>query len=60
MFAQGAKRYGKRVAEQTRSSDRSPEQDIAPVVLIHAGSDAKFLTGYSLSSDGDLIVDAGR
>ncbi|WP_418129165.1 SDR family oxidoreductase [Variovorax sp. 375MFSha3.1] len=38
----------------------SPEQDIAPVVLFLASTDAKFLTGYSLSPDGGHIIDAGR
>lgn len=38
----------------------SPENDIAPVVLLLASKDAKFITGYSLTPDGGMIIDAGR
>ncbi|MGN7955212.1 SDR family oxidoreductase [Hyphomicrobiales bacterium] len=38
----------------------SPENDIAPVVLFLASKDAKFITGYSLTPDGGMIIDAGR
>lgn len=38
----------------------SPEQDIAPVVLFLASSDARFLTGYSLTPDGGMIIDSAR
>ena len=38
----------------------SPEEDIAPVVLFLASKDARFLTGYSLTPDGGMIIDAGR
>ncbi|MFT2215067.1 SDR family NAD(P)-dependent oxidoreductase [Rhizobium giardinii] len=38
----------------------SPEDDIAPVVLFLASKDAQFITGYSLTPDGGLIIDAGR
>ena len=38
----------------------SPEEDIAPVVLFLASKDAQFLTGYSLSPDGGMIIDSAR
>ncbi|WP_217176256.1 hypothetical protein [Frateuria aurantia] len=38
----------------------SPEQDIAPVVLFLASSDTRFLTGYSLTPDGGMIIDSAR
>ncbi|WP_440533906.1 SDR family NAD(P)-dependent oxidoreductase [Variovorax sp. YR566] len=38
----------------------SPEDDIAPVVLFLAGRDAQFLTGYSLTPDGGMIIDSAR
>lgn len=38
----------------------SPEDDIAPVVLLLASKDAQFLTGYSLAADGGMIIDSGR
>jgi NAD(P)-dependent dehydrogenase (short-subunit alcohol dehydrogenase family) len=38
----------------------SPEEDIAPVVLFLASKDAQFITGYSLTPDGGMIIDAGR
>jgi NAD(P)-dependent dehydrogenase (short-subunit alcohol dehydrogenase family) len=38
----------------------SPEDDIAPVVLFLASQDAQFITGYSLSPDGGMIIDSAR
>lgn len=38
----------------------SPEEDVAPVVLFLASKDAQFLTGYSLTPDGGLIIDSAR
>lgn len=38
----------------------SPEEDIAPVVLFLASRDAQFLTGYSLTPDGGMIIDSAR
>jgi NAD(P)-dependent dehydrogenase (short-subunit alcohol dehydrogenase family) len=38
----------------------SPEDDIAPVVLFLASRDAQFLTGYSLTPDGGMIIDSAR
>lgn len=38
----------------------SPEEDIAPVVLFLASKDAQFLTGYSLTPDGGMIIDSAR
>ncbi|MCI2423393.1 SDR family oxidoreductase [Saccharopolyspora sp. K220] len=38
----------------------SAEEDIAPVVLFLASSDAQFLTGYSLTPDGGMIIDSAR
>ncbi|TCS14018.1 SDR family oxidoreductase [Caulobacter sp. BK020] len=38
----------------------SPEEDIAPVVLFLASQDARFITGYSLTPDGGMIIDSGR
>jgi hypothetical protein len=35
----------------------SPEEDIAPVALFLASKDAQFLTGYSLTPDGGLIIE---
>lgn len=37
-----------------------PDQDIAPVVLFLASRDAQFLTGYSLSPDGGMMIDSAR
>ena len=37
-----------------------PEEDIAPVVLFLASKDAQFLTGYSLTPDGGMIIDSAR
>lgn len=38
----------------------SPDEDIAPVVLFLASKDAQFLTGYSLTPDGGMIIDTAR
>ncbi len=38
----------------------SPEDDIAPVVLFLASKDARFITGYSLTPDGGMIIDSAR
>ena len=38
----------------------TPEEDIAPVVLFLASKDAQFLTGYSLTPDGGMIIDSAR
>jgi 3-oxoacyl-[acyl-carrier protein] reductase len=38
----------------------SPEEDIAPVVAFLASKDAQFLTGYSLTPDGGMIIDGAR
>jgi 3-oxoacyl-[acyl-carrier protein] reductase len=38
----------------------SPEDDIAPAVLFLASKDAQFLTGYSLTPDGGMIIDSAR
>ena len=38
----------------------SPEDDIAPVALFLASQDARFLTGYSLTPDGGMIIDSAR
>jgi NAD(P)-dependent dehydrogenase (short-subunit alcohol dehydrogenase family) len=38
----------------------SPEDDIAPVVLFLASRDAQFITGYSLTPDGGMIIDSAR
>ncbi|MGE3579264.1 MAG: SDR family NAD(P)-dependent oxidoreductase [Vicinamibacterales bacterium] len=38
----------------------SPEDDIAPVVLFLASRDAQFLTGYSLTPDGGMLIDSAR
>lgn len=38
----------------------SPEHDIAPVALFLASSDAQYLTGYSLTPDGGMIIDSAR
>lgn len=36
------------------------EKDVAPVVLFLASADAQFLTGYSLTPDGGMIIDSAR
>lgn len=36
----------------------SPEEDIAPVVLFLASKDAQFVTGYSVTPDGGMIIDS--
>lgn len=38
----------------------SPEDDIAPVLLFLASKDAQFITGYSLTPDGGMVIDAAR
>jgi NAD(P)-dependent dehydrogenase (short-subunit alcohol dehydrogenase family) len=38
----------------------SPEEDIAPVILFLASRDAQFITGYSLTPDGGMLIDAAR
>lgn len=38
----------------------SAEEDIAPVVLFLASKDARFMTGYSLTPDGGMIIDGAR
>jgi hypothetical protein len=38
----------------------SPEEDVAPVVLFLACNDAQFMTGYSLTPDGGMIIDSAR
>lgn len=38
----------------------SPEDDIAPVVLFLASEDARYLTGYTLTSDGGMVIDGAR
>ena len=38
----------------------SPEEDVAPVVLFLASRDAQFITGYSLTPDGGMIIDSAR
>lgn len=38
----------------------SPEDDIAPVVLFLASKDAQFITGYSLTPDGGMLIDSAR
>ncbi|WP_226797449.1 SDR family oxidoreductase [Cupriavidus necator] len=38
----------------------SPEDDIAPVVAFLASSEARYLTGYSLTPDGGMIIDSAR
>ncbi|EKJ94907.1 3-oxoacyl-ACP reductase [Bradyrhizobium lupini HPC(L)] len=38
----------------------SPEDDIAPTVLFLASSDARFITGSSLTPDGGMIIDSAR
>jgi NAD(P)-dependent dehydrogenase (short-subunit alcohol dehydrogenase family) len=38
----------------------TPEDDIAPVVLFLASKDGQFLTGYSLTPDGGMIIDSAR
>nr|WP_082710545.1 SDR family oxidoreductase [Agrobacterium sp. D14] len=36
----------------------SPDEDIAPVVLFLASKDSQFITGYSLTPDGGMIIDS--
>jgi NAD(P)-dependent dehydrogenase (short-subunit alcohol dehydrogenase family) len=38
----------------------SPEEDVAPVVLFLATKDAQFITGYSPTPDGGMVIDAAR
>lgn len=38
----------------------SAEDDIAPVVLFLASKDSQFITGYSLTPDGGMIMDSAR
>jgi NAD(P)-dependent dehydrogenase (short-subunit alcohol dehydrogenase family) len=38
----------------------SAEEDVAPVVLFLASKDAQFMTGYSLTPDGGMIIDSAR
>lgn len=38
----------------------SPEDDIAPVVLFLASEDARYLTGYTLTPDGGMVIDGAR
>lgn len=38
----------------------SPEDDIAPVVLFLASADARYLTGYTLTPDGGMVIDGAR
>lgn len=38
----------------------SPEDDVAPVVLFLASDDAKYMTGYTLTPDGGMVIDAAR
>lgn len=38
----------------------SPEEDIAPVALFLASKDAQFITGYSLTPDGGMLIDGAR
>lgn len=38
----------------------SPEEDIAPAILFLATKDAQFITGYSLTPDGGMVIDAAR
>lgn len=38
----------------------SPEADIAPVVLFLASEDARYLTGYTLTPDGGMVIDGAR
>lgn len=38
----------------------SPEADIAPVILFLATKDSQFITGYSLTPDGGMVIDAAR
>ncbi|WP_082221646.1 SDR family NAD(P)-dependent oxidoreductase [Herbaspirillum chlorophenolicum] len=38
----------------------SPDEDIAPVAAFLASKDAQFLTGYSLTPDGGMIIDSAR
>ncbi|WP_127019303.1 SDR family NAD(P)-dependent oxidoreductase [Rheinheimera mangrovi] len=38
----------------------SPEDDIAPVVLFLASQDSQYMTGYSMTPDGGLLIDSAR
>ncbi|TGN99178.1 SDR family NAD(P)-dependent oxidoreductase [Burkholderia sp. USMB20] len=38
----------------------SPEDDVAPVVLFLASKDAQYLTGYTLTPDGGMVIDSAR
>lgn len=38
----------------------SPEEDIAPVVLFLASQDSQYMTGYSMTPDGGLLIDSAR
>lgn len=38
----------------------SADEDVAPVLLFLASKDAQFLTGYSLTPDGGMIIDSAR
>lgn len=38
----------------------SPEDDIAPVVLFLASKDSQYITGYSMTPDGGLLIDSAR
>ncbi|KQN25314.1 3-oxoacyl-ACP reductase [Sphingomonas sp. Leaf33] len=38
----------------------SPEEDIAPVLLFLASEDARYLTGYTLTPDGGMVIDGAR
>lgn len=38
----------------------SPEHDIAPVVLFLASADSQYMTGYSMTPDGGLLIDSAR
>lgn len=38
----------------------SPADDVAPVVLFLASKDAQYLTGYTLTPDGGMVIDSAR
>ncbi|MEB2540135.1 SDR family NAD(P)-dependent oxidoreductase [Burkholderia cenocepacia] len=38
----------------------SPEDDVAPVVLFLASKDAQYITGYTLTPDGGMVIDGAR
>lgn len=38
----------------------SADEDVAPVLLFLASKDAQFITGYSLTPDGGMIIDSAR